>query len=99
MSLSTQTNEHLIRSQLWSAQLKEVLEEDLMGLKYVDMITDFPDGDLINIPSIGQAEVHDYVEGQQVKYTALDTGNFQFQLTDYKSSATYITDKMEQDSF
>lgn len=96
---STANNEHLIRSNLWSSQLKEVLEDDLIAMKYVDMITDFPDGDTINIPSIGQAEVLDYAEGQAVRYTAMDTGNFTFTITAYKASATYITEKMKQDSF
>jgi len=96
---TTQNTDHLIRSQIWSTQLKEVLEDDLMAMKYVDMITDFPDGDTINIPSIGQAEQSDYVEGQAVKYTAMDTGNFQFSITDYVQSGTYITNKMKQDSF
>jgi hypothetical protein len=92
-------NEHLIRSQLWSSQIKEVLEDELFATKYVDMIADFPDGDTINIPSIGQAEVLDYDEGQAVRYTAMDTGNFTFSINKYKSSATYITEKMKQDSF
>jgi hypothetical protein len=96
---SVGTNQHLVRSNLWSSQLKEVLEDELMGTRYVDMITDFPDGDTINIPSIGQAEVYDYDEGQAVRYTAMDTGNFTFSITDYKASATYITEKMKQDSF
>ena len=96
---STQANEHLIRSNLWSNRLKEAFEGDLIGMKYVDWITDFPDGDTINIPSIGQMETNDYVEGQAVKYTAMDEGNFTFSITDYKSSATYITDKHKQDSF
>lgn len=96
---STTSNDHLIRSNLWSSQIKEVLEDQLMGMKYVDMITDFPDGDTINIPSIGQHEVYDYAEGQAVRYTAMDTGNFTFSITDYKASATYITNKMKQDSF
>jgi HK97 family phage major capsid protein len=96
---STNSNDHLIRSDLWSSQIKEVLEDELMGLKYVDMITDFPDGDTINIPSLGQAEVYDYAEGQAIRYTAMDTGNFTFTITDYKASATYITNKMKQDSF
>lgn len=93
------STDHLIRANLWSNQLKEVLVADLMGMRYVDMITDFPDGDTINIPSIGQLEAHDYAEGQPVKYTAMDTGNFTFQVTDYKSTATYITNKMKQDSY
>ena len=93
------TSEHLIRSNLWSSQIKEVLLDELIGTKYVDMITDFPDGDTLNIPSIGQAEVLDYDEGQAVRYTAMDTGNFTFFINKYKSSATYITNKMKQDSF
>jgi HK97 family phage major capsid protein len=91
-------NEHLIRSNLWSSQIKEVLEDELIGTKYVDMIADFPDGDTVNIPSIGQAETYDYEEGQAVRYTAMDTGNFTFSITDYKASATYITNRMKQDS-
>ena len=93
------TNEHLVRSNLWSSQIKEVLLDELIGTKYVDMITDFPDGDTLNIPSIGQAEVLDYDEAQAVRYTAMDTGNFTFTINKYKSSATYITNKMKQDSF
>lgn len=92
------SNDHLIRSNLWSSQLKELFEAELMGTKYVDFISDFPDGDTINIPSIGQAEVADYSENQAVKYTAMDTGNFTFSIDQYKQSATFITEKLKQDS-
>ena len=92
------SDDHLIRSNLWSNQLKEVFEDELMGLQYVKMITEFTDGSTINIPSIGQAEVNDYVENAAVQYTAMDTGNYTFTFNDYKSSATYVTDKMKQDS-
>lgn len=94
-----QDADHLVRSNLWSTQLKEVLLDELFAMKYVDMITDFPDGDTLNIPSIGQAEILDYAENQPVRYTAMDTGNFTFTITDYKQSATYITNKMKQDSY
>lgn len=59
----------------------------------------FPDGDTLNIPSIGQAEVLDYAEGQAIKYSAMDTGNFTFSIDQYKSSATYIYNKYKQDMF
>ncbi len=95
---TTGNNQHLIRSQIWSSQIKEFFEDELIAMKYVDMISDFPDGDVINIPSIGQAEVRDYEEGQAIRYSAMDTGNFQFSITDYKSTATYITQRMLQDS-
>lgn len=91
---------NLTRTQLWDSQLKEVFQEDLMGWKYIDMITDrFPDGDTLNIPSIGEMEVQDYAEGQPIRYTAMDTGNYQFQITDYLSSGTFIYDKYKQDSY
>lgn len=96
---TVQNSEHLIRSTLWSTQLKEVLEDELMAQRYVNMITDFPDGDTLNIPSIGQAEAQDYEEGEAIKYTSMDTGNFTFSIDQYKSSATYITEKMKQDSY
>lgn len=96
---STANNEHLIRANIWSAQLKEVLLDELFATKYVDMITDFPDGDTLNIPSIGQAEVRDYVENAAIPFTGMDTGNFTFTINRYKSSATYVTEKMKQDSY
>lgn len=94
----TSSNDHLIRSNLWSSQIKEVLEDELLAMKYVDMLSEFTDGDTFNIPSIGQAETNDYVEGQAIRYSAMDTGNFTFSIDQYKSSATYITEKMKQDS-
>lgn len=93
------TYTHLSRANLWSSQLKTVLEDELMGTRYVSMLDGFPDGDTFNVPSIGQAEVSDYAEGQAVKYTAMDTGNWTFSITDYVQSGTYITNKMKQDSF
>lgn len=89
----------LIRAQLWSAQLKEVLEDELGATGYVDWLTEFPDGDTFNIPSIGQGTVDNYTENGAIKYHPLDTGNFQFSITDYLSSGNYITNKAKQDSF
>jgi hypothetical protein len=95
----TSNTQYLIRSNIWSTKLKETFEADLFCMRYVEMITDFPDGNTLNIPSLGQAEIYDYEEGQAIRYTAMDTGNFTFSITDYKASATYITKKMRQDSF
>lgn len=99
MSFSTNTNQHLIRANLWSSQLKEMFLEDLVAMKWIDMVEDFPDGDTLNIPSLGQAEVADYAEGRAVTYTAFDTGNFTFTISQYKQTGLYITNKMKQDSY
>lgn len=98
-TMSSQSDLHLTRTLLWQAQLKSIFEDELYAQKFVKMLTDFPDGDTINIPSIGQAEVKDYVENEPIEFTGLDTGNFTFTIDQYKSSATYLTDKHAQDSF
>lgn len=96
---TTQDVGHLTRSSVWSGQLKDVLEDDLMAQNYVDWMTEFPDGDTFNVPSIGEAQVKDYVENDAVDYAPLDTGNFQFSISEYLSSGIYITNKAKQDMF
>lgn len=98
MAFSVATNEHLIRSNVWDPQLKRVFEDELIGNRWVRMLP-YWGGGAINIPSIGQYQSRDYTEGQQVIYDAADTGNFTFTPTEYKSAATYITNKMKQDTF
>jgi len=96
---SSTNTDYITRANIWSSDIKEVFESELFAMKYVDMLSDFPDGDTFNIPSVGQAETYDYEEGQAIQYTAMDTGNFTFTITEYKASATYITEKQRQDSY
>lgn len=89
----------LTRAEVWSRELKEILEDELMATSYVRWLSEFPDGDTFKIPSIGQAYVDDYSEDEAVKYRPLDTGQFTFQISEYLSSGTYVTKKAEQDAF
>ncbi len=97
--MTTGNTSLLTRSELWSSELKDVLEEDLMAVNYVDFLTEFPDGDQFNIPSIGDLMVDDYVEDAAVKYRPMDTGEWTFTIDEYLSSGTYITKKAEQDMY
>src|SRR6266699_2363411 len=90
---------NLIRTNLWSRQIKELLLDELHAMKFVRIISDFPDGYTLNIPSIGEAEVADFTEGQAIKYNAMDTGNFTFSFDQYKYSANAISEKFKRDSF
>lgn len=99
MSMTTGNTGHLRRSLLWSSQLKDVLEDELMAQGYVRWLTEFPDGDTFNIPSIGDLPVRNYAEDSPVVYDSLDTGNFTFTINTYVSSGTYITKKAMQDMY
>jgi hypothetical protein len=96
---STTQTQHVIRSNLWSSDLKEFFEDELLAMKYVKMLDGFNDGTTINIPSLGQAEVRDYEEGRAVQYSAADTGNFTFTIDEYKQTGYHITNQMMQDSY
>lgn len=92
-------NENLVRAELWSAELKDVLQEQLMGTKYVRMLNGFPDGNQFTIPSVGELPMRETAELTPVVYDSIDTGEFNFTIDRYVEAATYITDKAKQDSY
>lgn len=89
----------LVRTNLWSDQLKDILIDTLQGQKYINWMSNFPDGTTFNIPSIGEIPMRETSENTPVIYDALDTGNFTFTIDRYVESATYITDKAKQDAY
>jgi len=99
MAHTTANTALLTRQEIWSRELKDVLLDELMAQKYVRWLSEFPDGNTFTIPSIGEATVRDYVENSAVQYDALDTGEFQFSITEYLSSGTYITKQAMQDMY
>jgi|TARA_R110002012_G_C11664243_1_gene612514 hypothetical protein len=99
MAMTTGNVGHLTRSEVWSSQLKDVLEDELMAQSYVNWMTEFPDGDTFKVPSIGQAQVETYIENDQISYAPLDTGQFTFTISEYLASGIYITEKAKQDVY
>lgn len=95
----TKVNEHLVRAELWSSELKEVLQDQLTGMRYVRWLSGFPDGNQFTIPSIGELPMRETAENNPVVYDALDTGEFVFTIDRYVEAATYITDKAKQDAY
>jgi hypothetical protein len=96
----TAVSANLVRAELWSDSLKDVLQDVLMGQHmFVNWMTNFPDGTTFTIPSLGELPMREVSEGQDVVYDAIDTGEFQFTINHYVESATYITDKAKQDSY
>jgi len=99
MSMNTTNGALLTRSEIWSTQLKEVLQDQLEAQGWVNWLSEFPDGDQFTIPSIGESTVRDYSEDTDVTFDALDTGEFTFSISEYLSSGHYITEKARQDLF
>ena len=92
-------NANLVRAEIWSDQLKEILKDRLQGQKYVRWLTNFPDGNQLTIPSIGEIPMRETAEETPVVYDSMDTGEFNLTIDRYVESATYITDKAKQDAY
>ena len=87
------------RAEVWGAELKEILRDELQGMKYVNWLNDFPDGDTFKIPSLGDATVNDYTEDAAVTYDPIDDAQFTFTITEYLQAGNYITNKAMQDVY
>lgn len=96
---TTTNTQYLTRTNIWSRTIKELLLDDLKAMQWVRILSDFPDGQTINIPSIGEAQTADFVEGIAIKYNSMDTGNFTFNFDTNPYSANAISEKFKRDSF
>ena len=99
MALDTSNNSQLIRTNVWANEVKDVLQEELMLDSHVRWITEFPDGDTLNIPTLSEMTVRNYSEGAQVTLDDPTTGNFTLTIDKYYQSGFKIPEKFRHDSF
>ena len=99
MALDTSNNSQLIRTNVWANEVKDVLQEEPMLDSHVRWITEFPDGDTLNIPTLSEMTVRNYSEGAQVTLDDPTTGNFTLTIDKYYQSGFKIPEKFRHDSF
>lgn len=97
--INSQTNSVAIREKIYNAALRSELEPYLMAQQFVDVITEFTDGEKFIDIEIGNATVHDYVEGTDILLEGLDMASREFSINQYRQSGHYITEKFAQDSY
>ena len=97
--INSQTNSVAIREKIYNAALRSALEPYLMAMNFVDQITEFTDGEKFIDIEIGNATVHDYVEGTDILLEGLDMASREFTINNYRQSGHYITEKFAQDSY
>lgn len=99
MALDTVNNASLVRTNIWANEIKDVLQEELQLDSHVRWITEFPDGDTLNIPTLSEMTVRNYSEGAQVTLDDPTTGNFTLTIDKYYQSGFKIPEKFRHDSF
>lgn len=94
---TTANTEALIRSELWADEIEENLHEQLLSVNYARTV-DFPDGNLLTMPSIGAPVVRSRPEGAEATYDAIDTGEVSIVLRDEVIAGNKVSKKLRQDS-
>lgn len=94
---NTSNSDSIIRSELWQAELEEILHENLMGVPFVRQV-DFPDGTAFTMPSVGTPLVRDLPEGAEVTFDALDTGETTITMNAPVIAANSISQQLLEDS-
>lgn len=98
MSITTANAPDLIRTDVWSDMIKDILLDELMAMSFVQNEPMFGDGDTFHIPSVGELTAQPYVEDTSIVFQPISTGDWTLKITDYSQVGVYITDKMKQDS-
>ena len=99
MSLDTVNNSSLVRTNVWANEIKDVLQEELQLDSHVRWITEFPDGDTLNIPTLSEMTVRNYSEGAQITLDDPTTGNFTLTIDKYYQTGFKIPEKFRHDAF
>lgn len=93
---------HLQRSEIFSAQLKEMLRDELVAQQYVRFLTDIPSDSIrtsLFINSIGSLEIDDWQESVALPERRMDTGQFTFNIDEFKGLKVALTDHFFETSF
>lgn len=93
---------HLQRSEIFAAQMKELLELPLIAPQFVRNLSDIPSDSLateLKINSIGSLQVSDWKEHESMPSQRMDTGQFKFNITEWVGNKVEFTDHFFETSF
>jgi len=95
-------SDHLKRNEIFSAQLKEMLKDELIAPQFTRWMTDIPSDSIrteLLINSIGELTVDDWAESVPMPDRRMDTGQFRFVIDEFKGVKTAFTDHFFETSF
>jgi len=99
---STWGSTHLKRNEIFKAQIKEMLQDELMAHSWVNWMNEIP-GDSIRtelkVNSIGELELDDWFESKSLPDRRMDTGQFKFNIDEFKGVKVPFTDHFFETSF
>ncbi|MBL4940475.1 MAG: hypothetical protein JKY81_02285 [Colwellia sp.] len=95
--ITSQSNRSFVEATQYSTFILENMHDGLLPENFFRDVSDFGNGDILNIKTVGEAQIQELEENEDIIYTPIETGNVTLAITDYVGDAWYITDVMRQD--
>ena len=99
MSQYTGNSSAVIRDQIYSQFLIENLAEIMLPEGMTRDVSDFGDGNNLNIPTVGTVTLQESAEGIPLSFNPIDSGTVQLTITEYPGDAWSITDDLKEDGY
>jgi hypothetical protein len=97
MAITTGSNTTFIEAEQYSAFILENLHDGLLPGQFYRNVSDFGNGEILHIKTMGDAQIQEVEEDAPIKYSPIETGEVQLAITEYIGDGWYVTDKMRQD--
>lgn len=97
MAIDSQSNRAFVEATQYSDFILTNLHDGLLPEAFYRDVSDFGEGETLNIKTLGEAQIQEVEENSPVTYTPIESGTVTLTITDYVGDAWYVTDKMRQD--
>jgi len=97
MAITTQSNTSFIEAEQYSDFILSTLHDGLLPSTFYRNVSDFGSGEVLNIKTIGEAQIQEVSEDAPIKYSPIETGEVELRISEYVGDGWYVTDKMRQD--
>lgn len=86
------------RAEVYSTLILDTIKDNFLPEGIHRDVSDFPDGDVLNITTFGDLVLRDLEEDQPTPVDPFDTGRITLRITEYVGNGVYMTDKVRDDS-
>ena len=97
MAITSSSNNAFVESTQYSQFILRNMHDGMLPENFFRDVSDFGSGETLNIKSIGEAQIQEIEENEDIVYSPIETGNITLTISDYVGDGWYVTDKMRQD--
>jgi len=97
MAITSSSNTSFVEATQYSSFILRNMNDGMLPENFFRDVSDFGNGTTLNIKTIGEAQIQEITENEDIVYSPIETGNITLSITDYVGDGWYVTDKMRQD--